>query len=70
VLGDDKYGEEAANSEARALGLKRMYLHAHSCSFTWPDGAEQSFSAPLPDELRAVLDQLSSKRRAQPRARR
>jgi 23S rRNA pseudouridine955/2504/2580 synthase len=70
VLGDDKYGEEAANSEARALGLKRMFLHAHSCSFTWPDGAEQSFSAPLPDELRAVLDQLSSKRRAQPRARR
>jgi 23S rRNA pseudouridine955/2504/2580 synthase len=69
VLGDEKYGEEAANGELRALGLKRMFLHAHSCSFTWPDGAEQSFSAPLPDELRAVLDQLSTKRRARPRAR-
>jgi 23S rRNA pseudouridine955/2504/2580 synthase len=62
VLGDAKYGLEAINSELAGLGLKRMFLHAHSLSFSWPDGAEQSFSAPLPNELRAVLDQLSSSR--------
>ena len=62
VLGDAKYGREAINSELAGLGLKRMFLHAHSLSFSWPDGAEQSFSAPLPNELRAVLDQLSSSR--------
>jgi 23S rRNA pseudouridine955/2504/2580 synthase len=60
VLGDEKYGDEAANSALRELGLKRMFLHAHSCSFIWPDGVEQSFSAPLPAELRGVLDQLSA----------
>jgi 23S rRNA pseudouridine955/2504/2580 synthase len=62
VLGDEKYGLEATNAELAQLGLKRMFLHAHSLSFSWPDGAEQSFSAPLPDELRAILDQLSSGR--------
>jgi 23S rRNA pseudouridine955/2504/2580 synthase len=70
VLGDDKYGTASANEELHALGLKRMFLHAHSCSFVWPDGTEQSFSAPLPQELRAVLDQLSGARRGQNRPRR
>jgi 23S rRNA pseudouridine955/2504/2580 synthase len=59
VLGDDKYGLEQANEAAAALGLARMFLHAHSLAFRWPGGTEQSFSAPLPDDLRAVLDRLS-----------
>jgi 23S rRNA pseudouridine955/2504/2580 synthase len=67
VLGDEKYGTPTANEELRTLGLKRMFLHAHSCSFVWPDGMEQSFSAPLPDELRSVLDKLSAARRGQKR---
>ncbi len=63
VAGDAKYGDEAFNASLAALGLKRMFLHAHSLSFVWPDsGSEQSFSAPLPSELRAVLDQLAGKR--------
>ncbi len=62
VLGDAKYGLEASNEDCAALGLKRMFLHAHSLAFSWPDGAEQSFSAPLPDELRAVLDALTGGR--------
>ena len=70
VLGDEKYGDEAANSELRELGLKRMFLHAHSCSFVWPDGVEQSFSAPLPAELRGVLDQLTAAKRGSKRSRR
>lgn len=62
VLGDDKYGDKALNAEFAQLGLKRMFLHAHSLSFSWPDGSEQSFSAPLPTELRSLLDQLPSGR--------
>jgi 23S rRNA pseudouridine955/2504/2580 synthase len=62
VAGDEKYGDPAANADFAALGLRRMFLHAHSCSFTWPDGSEQSFNAPLPDELRAVLERLQQRR--------
>jgi 23S rRNA pseudouridine955/2504/2580 synthase len=58
VLGDDKYGAEAANAELASLGLRRMFLHAHSLAFSWPGGGAQSFSAPLPPELRGVLDRL------------
>jgi 23S rRNA pseudouridine955/2504/2580 synthase len=65
VAGDGKYGDPAANTVFAELGLTRMFLHAHSCSFTWPDGREQSFNAPLPEELKAVLDRLK-----QPRTRR
>ena len=64
VLGDEKYGDEIRNAELAALGLRRMFLHAHSLAFTWPDGVEQSFSAPLPPELRAILDRLSDGRGA------
>lgn len=63
VVGDQKYGDQTLNQEFATLGLKRMFLHAHSCSFVWPDdGLEQSFNAPLPPTLRALLDQLSAKR--------
>ncbi len=62
VAGDMKYGEAAVNAVFEQFGLRRMFLHAHSCSFTWPDGREQSFNAPLPEDLRAVLDQLKTRR--------
>ena len=65
VVGDEKYGDAEANARLRALGLRRMFLHAHSCSFTWPEsGVEQSFNAPLPADLRQVLDQLVAQRPA------
>ncbi len=61
VIGDQKYGDAAANAAVGALGLRRMFLHAHSCAFTWPEsGVEQSFNAPLPPELRQVLDRLAA----------
>ncbi len=59
VLGDQKYGAKAANAELAGLGLKRMFLHAHSLAFSWPGGGAQSFNAPLPQELRGVLDRLT-----------
>jgi 23S rRNA pseudouridine955/2504/2580 synthase len=60
VAGDEKYGDEAFNTELRALGLARMFLHAHSLSFTWPQGAPFSINTPLPPDLKAVLDALSA----------
>jgi 23S rRNA pseudouridine955/2504/2580 synthase len=63
VAGDAKYGDEAFNESLAPLRLTRMFLHAHSLSFVWPEsGSEESFSAPLPPPLRAVLEQLGNKR--------
>src|SRR6266436_3750212 len=61
VAGDDKYGDAAFNDELRALGLGRMFLHAHSVSFTWPQGGEFSVNSPLPPQLAALLDELGSR---------
>ena len=59
LAGDEKYGEEEFNEKMKEWGLKRMFLHAHQVSFTWPDtGVEFSVSAPLPAELAAVIDAL------------
>jgi 23S rRNA pseudouridine955/2504/2580 synthase len=68
VAGDEKYGDAAFNSEMAALGLNRMFLHAHSVSFVWPQGGEFSVNTPLPPELARVLEALTG--RAPDRARR
>ncbi|MBV8909345.1 MAG: RluA family pseudouridine synthase [Gammaproteobacteria bacterium] len=60
VAGDEKYGDEAFNDQLRALGLSRMFLHAHSLSFTWPQGAPFSINTPLPPDLKSLLDALSA----------
>jgi len=59
VAGDEKYGDEVFNDEMRTLGLSRMFLHASSVSFEWPNGGGQfSVNAPLPPELARVVDKL------------
>lgn len=59
VAGDEKYGERESNARLRALGLRRMFLHASSVSFRWPDdGAAFRAEAQLPAELEAVLEKL------------
>ncbi len=61
VAGDERYGDPRFNRAMRQLGLKRLFLHAQSVSFTWPDSEhEQTFSAPLPGELTEALARLSS----------
>jgi 23S rRNA pseudouridine955/2504/2580 synthase len=63
LAGDAKYGDAQFNALARSLGLRRLFLHAHVVSFTWPDtGEEVHVSAPLPDSLRAVLDAFAGRR--------
>jgi 23S rRNA pseudouridine955/2504/2580 synthase len=62
VAGDEKYGDEEFNEAMQGMGLHRMFLHSHSVSFEWPQGAHGglfSASAPLPQELSAVIDALS-----------
>jgi 23S rRNA pseudouridine955/2504/2580 synthase len=69
VAGDEKYGDPAFNAELRSLGLTRMFLHAHTLSFHWPQGEELSVNTPLPPELSALLERLgegSGKRRGAP----
>jgi len=65
VAGDDKYGDRECNARLRAFGLRRMFLHAASVSFTWPDSGEAfRIEAPLPADLEAVLVGLESRQRA------
>jgi 23S rRNA pseudouridine955/2504/2580 synthase len=59
VAGDEKYGDEGFNDALRELGLTRMFLHASSVSFTWPQGGEFSVNTPLPPELAALLEKLA-----------
>lgn len=64
VAGDERYGDRDFNTYMQSFGLQRMFLHAHSLAFTWPDSAEEfSASAPLPEDLRAVLTALEIKNR-------
>ena len=64
VAGDEKYGDQEFNARMQELGLTRMFLHAHSMSFDWPqNGGTFSASAPLPPELATVLDRLPFKNR-------
>jgi 23S rRNA pseudouridine955/2504/2580 synthase len=60
VAGDEKYGDAEANRALRDLGLKRLFLHAAEFEFSTPNGGNYLLTAPLPEELRAVLDRLAA----------
>jgi len=59
ILGDPKYGDEIANRSLREFGLRRLFLHASSLRFAWPElhGGFQ-IEAPLPPELQSVVERL------------
>jgi 23S rRNA pseudouridine955/2504/2580 synthase len=60
VAGDERYGDRDFNRQCAELGLKRMFLHAQLIRFTWPDTDDEwVVSAPLPAELKALLDRLA-----------
>jgi len=63
VLGDTKYGDEGENKAFRALGLKRLFLHAITLRFPWPGRVDYEIEAPLPDSLVVVLDRLEPTRK-------
>lgn len=58
ILGDTKYGDPEANRHYRGLGLKRLFLHARSLAFRWPNGERFQIEAPLPEELESLLARL------------
>lgn len=59
VAGDEKYGEREDNKPLRELGLKRMFLHSHFLLLTaTADFPKLILNAPMPDELREVLEKL------------
>jgi 23S rRNA pseudouridine955/2504/2580 synthase len=59
LAGDDKYGDADFNKQMRSLGLKRLFLHAHSLEFPWGEqGQTRHYNAPLGPELKAALAAL------------
>lgn len=59
IAGDDKYGDRQFNESMKGLGLKRLFLHASRLSFRHPlSGEKIQLEAPLPDDLKSVLDKL------------
>ena len=70
VAGDEKYGDADFNVQMQELGLGRLFLHAHSISYEDPERhVTVSVSAPLPDDLKAGLDQLAAAAASNVRAR-
>ena len=56
ILGDERYGDEAANRVAQRAGLKRLFLHAQSITFPDPSGNDLHFTAPLAEDLEQFLE--------------
>jgi 23S rRNA pseudouridine955/2504/2580 synthase len=60
VLGDEKYGDAEANKWARQMGLRRLFLHAHTLRFRWPgENQVREYVAPLPEVLGEFLQKLT-----------
>lgn len=58
LAGDGLYAPREAVSRFRSLGLKRLFLHAHRLELEDASGDRTSFEAPLPEELRELLNRL------------
>ncbi len=58
ILGDDQYGDRAANRQARqAFGLDRQALHAWTIEFKDPrSGKILHVRAPVPKDMQAAID--------------
>jgi len=58
LLGDPKYNDPGSDALCLQLGLKRLFLHAHSLAFTLPDSGRISVQAPLDENLEFILNKL------------
>ena len=56
IIGDSKYGDKEANRSYRALGLKRLFLHAQQLFL--PLATPITIQAPLSNELEQLLKKL------------
>lgn len=62
IAGDDRYGDEGFNKAMQKIRCKRLFLHASSIEFEYPQGNPCQYSAPLSDNLVRVINRLSAKR--------
>ena len=58
IAGDDKYGDRDFDKRMRALGLRRLFLHAFGLGFELPSGERLEIEAPLDPALSRFLEQL------------
>ena len=59
IAGDAKYGHALFNREMKQQGLRRIFLHARRLKFQHPvKGEVMSISAPLPEDLKAMIQLL------------
>ena len=58
LAADDRYSPKERQKFWKAQGLKRMFLHAHQVNFYSTDGGQQLVNAPLPEELKSLLEKF------------
>ena len=58
LVGDKRYSPAARLKHWKSKGARRMFLHAHQLRFFTKDGEQQVVSAPLPQELNQLLENL------------
>jgi len=58
LAGDTKYGDDEVNKRMKSLGLRRLFLHAARLRLPRNDGPPLVIEAPLPDDLKELLDRL------------
>ena len=59
IAGDGKYGDARFNDAMKAFGLKRLFLHASSITFTHPvQACKMCVESPLAEDLQQVLEKL------------
>lgn len=58
LLGDDKYSDERTFALCRAMGLQRLFLHAHALRITVPGQGELELRAALDPELENILTKV------------
>ncbi|HWQ95056.1 MAG TPA: 23S rRNA pseudouridine(955/2504/2580) synthase RluC [Gammaproteobacteria bacterium] len=62
IAGDSKYGDPDFNRYMKSLGLKRMFLHARSVACQLSSGRKVHVTAPLGEDLQAMLKRLDEGR--------
>jgi 23S rRNA pseudouridine955/2504/2580 synthase len=61
IAADNRYGDKDFDHRTSKLGLKRLFLHAHSLAFIHPNTEERvTYKAPLEPSLVDVLKRLRS----------
>ena len=58
LAGEPRYASKESVKQWKTKGLHRVFLHAQKLGFKTSSGEKMEFNAPLPENLKAVLDRL------------